>query len=168
MQNAKDTFYEVLRSRLAALNASRTIVVRGVTRPGVFVEENELLSEQVIPDCFRLRWADMDIDLQGTLPLVKMRCEVLYETAGTPWGAGMDRGRMLEAMDAELCSAATSVPTRATKTSYAAEVSGGSPTSLGSAIWWSAPEFGAAEVHGERLRRAAIIEVMSYQEAGEL
>ena len=35
MQNAKDTFYEVLRKRLAALNPERTMVVRGVVRPGV-------------------------------------------------------------------------------------------------------------------------------------
>ena len=42
MQNAKDTFYEVLRSRLVALNPERTIVLRGVMRPGVLVEENEL------------------------------------------------------------------------------------------------------------------------------
>ena len=61
MQNAKDTFYEVLRSRLAALNASRTVVVRNITRPGVMVEENELSSEQVRGDCFRLRWTGMEV-----------------------------------------------------------------------------------------------------------
>ena len=44
MQNAKDTFYELLRGRLAALNPDRTVVVRGVVRPGVLVEENELVS----------------------------------------------------------------------------------------------------------------------------
>ena len=42
MQNAKDTFYVTLQSRLAALNPARTIVVRGVVRPGTLVEENEL------------------------------------------------------------------------------------------------------------------------------
>ena len=34
MQNAKDTFYVTLRDRLAAVNPARTMVVRGVTRPG--------------------------------------------------------------------------------------------------------------------------------------
>ena len=56
MQNAKDTFYEMLRGRLAALNPGRTIVLRGVVRPGVLVEENELVSTVVLPDCFRVNW----------------------------------------------------------------------------------------------------------------
>ena len=42
MQSAKDTFYVTLRDRLAALNPARTVVVRGMVRPGVLVEENEL------------------------------------------------------------------------------------------------------------------------------
>jgi hypothetical protein len=32
VQNAKDTFYEVLRNRLVAFNPERTIVLRGVVR----------------------------------------------------------------------------------------------------------------------------------------
>ena len=44
MQNAKDTFYVTLQGRLAALNPARTIVVRGVVRPGTLVDENELPS----------------------------------------------------------------------------------------------------------------------------
>jgi len=42
MQNAKDTFYVMLQSRLAALNPARTIVVRSQVRPGILVDENEL------------------------------------------------------------------------------------------------------------------------------
>ena len=56
MQNAKDTFYVTLRDRLAALNPARTMVVRGVTRPGVLVEENELVSAYEPVDVFCLRW----------------------------------------------------------------------------------------------------------------
>ena len=66
MQNAKDTFYEVLRSRLVALNPERTIVLRGVVRPGVLVEENELLSAVALPDCFRLRWSVSQVDANGS------------------------------------------------------------------------------------------------------
>ena len=55
MQNAKDTFYELLRERLAVLNPERTIVVRGVSRPGVLVDENELQASAALPDCFHLR-----------------------------------------------------------------------------------------------------------------
>ncbi len=50
VQNAKDTFYEVIRARLAAVNPGRTMVVRGVTRPGLLVEENELSLLPVVPD----------------------------------------------------------------------------------------------------------------------
>jgi hypothetical protein len=42
MQRAKDTFYITLRDRIAALNPARTVLVRGVVRPAVLVEENEL------------------------------------------------------------------------------------------------------------------------------
>ena len=38
MQNAKDTFYLTLQSRLAALNPSRTVVLRGVVRPATLVD----------------------------------------------------------------------------------------------------------------------------------
>jgi hypothetical protein len=50
MQNEKDTFYMMLQSRLAALNPARTIVVRGVVRPGTLVDENELPSAWVPVD----------------------------------------------------------------------------------------------------------------------
>ena len=66
VQNAKDTFYEVMRSRVVALNPERTIVLRGVVRPGVLVEENELLSAVVLPDCFRLRWSVAQVDADGS------------------------------------------------------------------------------------------------------
>ena len=56
MQNAKDTFYMTLRDRLAAVNPARTMVVRGVTRPGSLVEENELVSADQPVDAFCLRW----------------------------------------------------------------------------------------------------------------
>ncbi len=55
MQNARDTFYVTLRDRLAAVNPARTIVLRGVTRPGVLVEENELVSAYQPVDAFCLR-----------------------------------------------------------------------------------------------------------------
>jgi hypothetical protein len=56
MQNAKDTFYVTLQSRLAALNPARTVVVRDVVRPGTLVDENELPSAWVPVDAFRLQW----------------------------------------------------------------------------------------------------------------
>ena len=55
MQNAKDTFYLTLQGRLAVLNPARTMVVRGVLRPGTLVDENELPTAFVPLDAFRLQ-----------------------------------------------------------------------------------------------------------------
>ena len=76
MQNAKDTFYELLRGRLAALNPERTAVVRGLTRPGVLVDENELQASAALPDCFHLQWVSEVEDAQAALSLVTRGGEI--------------------------------------------------------------------------------------------
>ena len=168
MQNAKDTFYELLRSRIAAANPERTIVLRGVTRPGVLVEENELVSTVTIPDCFRLRWIDSAVNSENAMPIAALTCEVLYETAGTAGNAGMDRGRLLTAMDAELVGAVNSTPQTATKQSYASLATGGSATAMNTNIWWSDVTLGPLVVKADRIARTAKVTVMSCEEAGEL
>jgi hypothetical protein len=168
MQNAKDTFYELLRSRIAAANPERTIVLRGVTRPGVLVEENELVSTVTMPDCFRLRWTDASVDSANAMPMATMTCEVLYEAAGTADNAGMDRGRLLAAMDAELAGALNSTPQSAIKQSYAALARGGSATAMNTNIWWSDVALGPLVVKADRIVRTAKVTVMSCEEAGEL
>jgi hypothetical protein len=164
MQHAKDTFYITLRDRIAALNPSRTVVVRGVLRPAVLVEENELATGAEPPDTFRLRWTEVKVEHQGDLPLATMRCEIRYATAGNAGNAGMDRGRLLAAMDAELSAAINAAPQRATKTNYAASPA----TSMQTSIFWSGVVFNPAQIKDERLERVATVEVFSYQEAGEL
>lgn len=168
MQNAKDTFYELLRSRIAAANPERTIVLRGVTRPGVLVEENELVSTVTIPDCFRLRWMDANVDSNNALPVATMICEVLYETAGTAGNGGLDRGRLLAAMDAELAAALNSAPQRTIKQDYAELATGGTATAMSTNIWWSDVESGPLVLEADRIARSAKITVMSCEEAGEL
>jgi hypothetical protein len=81
MQNARDTFYVTLRDRLAAVNPARTIVLRGLVRPGVLVEENELVSAALPADAFCLHWTTLSVDAQGALPLVTMECAITYATA---------------------------------------------------------------------------------------
>src|SRR5271167_4000585 len=110
MQNARDTFYVTLRDRLAALNPARTMVLRGVTRPGVLVEENELASAAVPVNVFCLSWTGMSVDAQAALPLVTMVCQIRYATDGSSGNGGMDRGRMLAAMDGELVAAVRGAP----------------------------------------------------------
>jgi hypothetical protein len=168
LQNAKDTFYEVLQSRIAAANPERTIVLRGVTRPGVLVEENELVTAVTIPDCFRLRWLDATIDAANALPIATLTCEVMYETAGTPGNGGLDRGRMLTEMDGELTAAVNGCPQNALKQSYAALATGGSATAMTTNIWWSNVAFGPLVVKADRIARTAKVMVMSCEEAGEL
>lgn len=163
MQNAKDTFYITLRDRLAAINPARTMVVRGATRPAVLVEENELVSCAVIPDAFRLRWTALKVGADTALPLVTMTCEIRYATAGNSGNGGMDRGRLLSTMDAELSAALTSTPQNAAKTAYSA--TGTTPQATN--IFWTDPVFGATTIDGERLERVATVTVFCRQEAGE-
>ena len=98
MQNAKDTFYVMLQSRLAALNPARTIVVRDVVRPGTLVDENELPTAWIPVDAFRLQWTGLQVNRAGPLPLVAMECSIQYATDGSSGNGGMDRGRLLAAM----------------------------------------------------------------------
>jgi hypothetical protein len=164
MQNAKDTFYTTLRDRLAAVNPARTMVVRGVTRAAVLVEENELPSDTVPVDAFRLRWVGLKVDAHGALPLATMACEIRYATDGNSGNGGMDRGRLLAAMDAELVSALSEAPRSAGKMSYSAAP----PVATGTKVFWGDVTFGATATTGERLERVATVEVFCYQEAGEL
>ncbi len=168
MQNARDTFYVMLRNRIATGNAARTMVVRGVLRPSVLVVENELVAavEDGLSnlDAFCLSWKDLTVDLSEALPLVKSTCEISYGTAGTAAAAGMDRGRSLATMDAELSNALRIEPRTIVKTNFAA-----TPASpMGTNVFWGDPVFGAETVDNERLERVATVAVYSYQEAGEV
>ena len=170
MQNTRDTFYVTLRDRLSALNPARTMVLRGVTRPGVLVVENELASAYQPVNAFCLSWTGLSVDAQGSLPLVTMVCEIRYATDGDSGNGGMDRGRLLAAMDGELAVALSSTPQNVRKMNYvgAAGGSGVAPAAMGTNVFWGDAAFGAVTVNGERLERTATVDVFSYQEAGEL
>jgi hypothetical protein len=168
VQNAKDTFYEMLRSRLVALNPERTIVLRGVVRPGVLVEENELLSAVALPDCFRLRWSVRQVDANGVMPMATLQCAIDYETAGTAMNGGMDRGRAFAAMDAELQGAVNATPRTSPKMNYAGLANGNAVLAMSTSVWWGEVAFGETIVKDDRLARTATVNIMSYQEAGEL
>jgi hypothetical protein len=165
MQRAKDTFYVAIRDRIAALNPARTVLVRGVVRPGIVVEENELAVEFPPVNVFRLRWTELTSSVREALPLVKMRCEIRYATAGNSGNGGMDRGRLMAAMDAELLAALSTEPQRAVKTDYAAAAG---PQVGRSNVFWGEVAFATLGVAGEQLERTASVDVYSYQEAGEL
>jgi hypothetical protein len=168
MQNAKDTFYTMLQGRLAALNPLRTLVLRGVVRPATLVDENELPTAWIPMDAFRLQWTKLQVTSASPLPLVEMECSIQYATDGSSGNGGMDRGRLLAAMDAELASALAADPHTTTKMNYAAAGAGVSPAAMGTSVFWADPVFGTASAVGERLERTATVQVFANQEAGEL
>jgi hypothetical protein len=168
MQNAKDTFYTTLQSRLAALNPARTIVVRGVLRPATLVEENELPSAAVPLNAFHLQWTGLQLDHEGPLPMATMECSIHYATDGSAGNGGMDRGRMLAAMDAELAAALATEPQMIAKMNYSATNAVVAATAMGTNIFWADPVFSAVTTVGERLQRTTTVQVFAYQEAGEL
>lgn len=169
MNDARDTFYVALRGRLAAINPARTIVVRGLVRPGVLVEENELATAFKPVDAFTLHWTTLSIDASSPLPLITMACEISYATDGSTGNGGMDRGRLLAAMDAELSAALTQAPQSSLKMNYSGVAdTGAAAAPMATNIFWTQPRFGAAITSGERIERVATVQVFSHQEAGEL
>jgi len=170
VQLAKDTFYATVRDRVAAGNPGRTVVVRGVLRPGVVVADSELPGaavDGIAPaDAFCLRWTGLRIDTQGALPLVAQTCEIRYATDGTAGLGGMDRGRALAAMDEELAAALGGAPQSACSLAVAAIAGGGASTetATGTNVFWGDVSFKAAAMRGERMERRAEVEVFSYGE----
>ncbi len=162
MQSAKDSFYVMLRDRIAQINPERTTVVRGVTRPGVLVAENELMTAFFAADAFWLQWGELKVERPDDL--VSMSCHISYATDGMPGNSGMDRGRMLAAMDLELATALRREPQNVVKTTYRSN----GATQMSTNVFWSDPVFGKLVADGERVSRMATVEVFCYQEAGEL
>ncbi len=161
MQNAKDSFYMALRARLASINPERTVLIRGALRPGILVEEAEAPFNQLPPDVFVLRWLGLGTDPDLASTLVAQECEILYQTCGTQNFGGLDRGRTLSTMDAELV--AMLEPCNAPKLNYAVQP----PVTLLTQIFWSEPGFAPMLTQRDRVSRSAKVTVYSYQEQGE-
>ena len=158
MQNAKDTFYISLRDRLAAFNPLRTIVVRGAVRPAILVAENELVAAAGPPDGFVLTWGEVALDLTEPLPLGTVVCDIAYATRGTTENLGMDRGRVLDAMDRELLTILQ--PASASKRSFGGDL----VSTLKTNIFWSQPKFGAATAKDGQLARTVQLTLFTLQE----
>lgn len=161
MQNAKDSFYIALRTRLAAINPKRTILLRGTVRPGILVEEAEAPFSQPPNDVFVLRWSSVGVDLSLGSTMVAEQCEILYQTCGTQSFGGLDRGRSLSKMDEELVSILQ--PFYTAKLDYTATP----PTTMLTKVFWDEPGFTPVVTQRDRLSRSATVMVYSYQEQGE-
>lgn len=160
MQNAKDTFYIALRNRLAVLDPARTIALRAATRPGILVQEAEAPMPQPVLDAFTLTWTGLAADLHLPSILAQLTCEISYSTAGTEANAGLDRGRALEKMDAELMSLL--YPYTAQKMNYATTPA----SAMQTMVFWSEPEFAPAVTLRDRLSRTVKVTVFAFQEPG--
>lgn len=161
MQNAKDSFYMALRTRLAAINPERTILLRGTMRPGILVEEAEAPFSQLPSDVFVLRWQGLGIDQDLASTMSAEECEIVYQACGTQSYGGLDRGRALSTMDEEL--AAILAPFYTPKLNYTATP----PTTMLTQVFWDEPGFGAITTLRDRLSRSAKVMVYSYLEQGE-
>lgn len=161
MQNAKDTFYITLRTRLAALNPARTMLLRAVTRPGILVADAESPKAQPVLDVFNLAWTALAADVRLPAILAQMTCEIQYATAGTENNAGLDRGRALEQMDYEVLKLL--YPYSAQKMDYTQNPAAPMQTM----VFWSEPEFGPAIALRDRLSRTVKVTVFAYQEPAE-
>lgn len=161
MQNAKDSFYMALRMRLAAINPQRTVLLRGAVRPGILVEEAEAPFSQLPSDVFVLRWLGLGVDMDMGSTMAAAECEIFYQTCGTQSFGGLNRGRLLSAMDEEL--AAMLAPFHTPKLNYAVTP----PTAMLTQVFWDEPVFGPVLVQKDRLSRSAKVMVYSYEEQGE-
>jgi hypothetical protein len=161
MQNAKVSFYMALRTRLVAINPDRTILLRGVVRPGILVEEAEAPVSQLPNDVFVLRWPGLGVDMDLGSTMAAEQCEIIYQSCGTQSFAGLDRGRSLSEMDEELV--AMMQPFFTPKINYTATP----PIAMLTKVFWDEPGFGPIVIQRDRLTRTANVMVYSYQEQGE-
>jgi hypothetical protein len=162
MKKARDSFYVAMRDRLQVLNPARQVMLRGVWRPGVLVEENESFVPIVPDNVFMLRWTKTVVDEQHALVRTQQTCEIQYQTAGTASAGGLDRGSLLTEMDAELLSVLQ--PQQVQKIDYSVNP----PVTMGTRVSWTGPVLGPVTRERDRLVRKAEITVVSCEEAGEL
>jgi len=161
MQNAKDSFYVALRTRLVAINPERTVLLRAAVRPGILVEEAEAPFAQLPADVFVLRWLGLGVEQDLPAAMVSEEVEIVYSTLGTRSFGGLDRGRALSAMDEELVGMLT--PFWTPKLNYSATP----PVAMLTNVFWDELVFGPVTVVRDRLTRTARVVVHGYQEAGE-
>jgi hypothetical protein len=161
MQNAKDSFYMALRTRLVTINPERTILLRGTVRPGILVEEAEAPFSQLPNDVFVLRWLALGVDTNLASTMAAAECEILYQTCGTQSFGGLDRGRSLSEMDEEVV--AILQPFCTPKLNFTATP----PAAMLTQVFWDEPSLTPIVTQRDQLSRSAKVPVYSYQEQGE-
>lgn len=168
MQFAKDSFYLVLRDRLAVLNPARTTTIAGVSRAAILVAENEpVTATPPVANTFYLDWEAPRVihnDI-GRIALLAMDCVISFEAeSGTQ--AAVDRGRLLAQLTSELLTICS--PPQTPKGDFTQSPS----VDLGTTVFWTVLRFEdvqpkAARVSvasPARLRRTARLTVFFFPE----
>lgn len=161
MQAAKDSFYTALCARLQQVNPGRTVVIDGEVRPGLMVAENEPSICAQPTETFCIEWGAAKPLSETPLvasTLMAMEATIRYRTCGANHGES-DRGRSLNAMDAELM--AICAPAQTPKMDCIQAV----PETLGSTVFWKAPSLEAAVQTASMYGRAANVLVFFYPES---
>ncbi len=164
MQFAKDSFYVALRDRLAVVNPARTVAINGAVRPAVLVLENEpATAAPILANVFHLTWSTAQAapgEETARRPLLALTCQISYGTSGTLDG-GVDRGRVMAALDGELLQICSPGQTKKQDFTHAI------PTDLGSSVIWTKPALKAIETDrktGLLLARDAELTVFFFPE----
>lgn len=151
MQSTKDSFFIALQQRLASVNPARTVTIDGATMPAVLVAENlPPTAVEPQPNVFYIEWGTATaVDGHaGNGALMSVQCFISYYTLGTVQ-SGVDRGRVLGGLDAELF--AILQPTNTEKFDYTQSP----PADLGTTVFWNQPVFGVATTGGTEDNLAA-------------
>src|ERR1035441_4502203 len=82
---------------------------------------------------------------------------IQYATEGTQSSGGMNRGRLLAAMDAELAAALKREPHITAKMNVAPAEAGPSATTMGTNVFWADPVFGSTKTVDKRLERITTV-----------
>jgi hypothetical protein len=125
------------------------------------VEEAEAPFNQLPNDVFVLRWVGLGVDMDQASTMTAEECEIVYQTCGTQSFGGLDRGRLLSAMDEELV--AMLAPFYTPKVNYATTPQ----VTMLTNVFWDEPWMGPIVVQRDRIARSAKVMVYSYQEQGE-
>jgi hypothetical protein len=160
MQAAKDTFLKTLASRLAVVNAARTVTLDGASRAAVIALENETAwPSNTVLEAFLLNWeGGSHATAEGLL--LYLDCKLSYGSKGTDEMAGTDRGRIVTGMESELLR--IDEPCWAAKCDYTQSP----PAALGTNIFWTRPVLAATSDANGVLVRTATIRVFFFPEVG--
>ena len=163
MQATKDSFYVALRDRLAQAYPTRTMTAGGVTRTALLAAENDQPSVTTRQrDAFYLTWGEARAVRPAISRLMALTCTLAYTSAGTDANGGLDRGRAIGEMDAEVLGICT--PAMAEKYDY----TGANPADLGSSIFWSAPVFRTVAAPPNCVAHEASLTVYFYPEVTQV